>query len=41
MVVLGIGCSGAHTVNERIATSELEALARYVVALIEEARELS
>lgn len=41
MVVLGIGCSGAHTVNERIATSELEALARYVVALVEEARELS
>jgi tripeptide aminopeptidase len=37
MVVLGIGCSGAHTVNERIATSELEALAGLVVALVEEA----
>ena len=37
MVVLGIGSSGAHTVNERVATSELEALARYVIALVEEA----
>jgi tripeptide aminopeptidase len=41
MVVLGIGCSGAHTVNERIAISELEALSRYVVALVDEARDLS
>jgi tripeptide aminopeptidase len=36
-VVLGLGCSGAHTVDERVAVSELEALARYVVALVEEA----
>jgi tripeptide aminopeptidase len=36
MVVLGIGCTGAHTVDERIATSELEALAGLVVALVEE-----
>jgi di/tripeptidase len=34
--VLGIGCTGAHTVDERIATSELEALAGLVVALVEE-----
>jgi tripeptide aminopeptidase len=37
MVVLGLGCTGAHTVNERVAVSELEGLARQVVALVEEA----
>jgi di/tripeptidase len=39
MVVLGIGCEGAHTVEERVAIGELEALARYVVALLELAGE--
>lgn len=37
MVVLGIGCEGAHTVEERIAVDQLEALARHVVGLVEEA----
>lgn len=41
MVVLGLGCSGAHTVNERVAVSELAALARQVVALVEEAAGLA
>jgi tripeptide aminopeptidase len=41
MVVLGIGCEGAHTVNERISPDELEALARNVVALIETAATLT
>jgi tripeptide aminopeptidase len=36
-VVLGLGCTGAHTVRERVAISQLVALARYVVALVEEA----
>jgi len=36
-VVLGLGCTGAHTVREQVAVRELVALARYVVALIEEA----
>ena len=40
MVVLGIGCIGGHTVDERVAVSDLEALARQVVALVEEAAEL-
>ena len=40
MVVLGLGCSGAHTVAERVAVSEVEALARQVVALVEEAGHL-
>ena len=35
MVVLGIGSTGGHTVDERVAVSELEALARQVVALVE------
>jgi tripeptide aminopeptidase len=36
-VVLGIGSTGGHTVDERVSIHELERLAGYVVALIEQA----
>ena len=36
-VVLGIGSTGGHTIDERVSIHELERLARYVVSLVEEA----
>jgi tripeptide aminopeptidase len=41
MVVLGIGCQGGHTVDEQVSVQQLEQLARYVVALLEEAAQTS
>lgn len=36
-VVLGIGCEGGHTVEERVSVDQLCALARFVIGIVEEA----